>query len=111
MFWKRRRSVMEFSQEIEAHLQLEADELEASGVSRHEAERRARAAFGSKAVARERFYLRDRAAALPNLLRDVRYGLRMMARNPAVTAVAVLTLTCDIGRLLPCPACGFRGAH
>ena len=48
--FQKRRGVKDFSQEIEAHLQLEADELAASGVSRHEAERRARAAFGSTAV-------------------------------------------------------------
>ena len=95
MFWKR-RAQMDFSDEIEAHLQLEADELEARGVSRAEAERRARAAFGSTAVARERFYLRNRSAALENIMRDIRYGLRMMARNPAVTVVAVLTLACGI---------------
>jgi len=95
VFWKR-RAQMDFSDEIEAHLQLEADELEARGVSRAEAERRARAAFGSTAVARERFYLRNRSAALENIMRDIRYGLRMMARNPAVTVVAVLTLACGI---------------
>ena len=96
MFWKRRRGMKDFSQEIEAHLQLEADELVASGVSRQEAERRARAAFGSTAVAREHFYLRDHSQALPNIGRDIRYGLRIMARNPAVTVVAVLTLACGI---------------
>jgi predicted permease len=96
VFWKRRRGVNDFSREIEAHLQLEADELVAGGLSRQEAERRARATFGSRATARERFYLRDGSQALRNLGRDVRYGLRMMARNPAVTAVAVLTLACGI---------------
>ena len=96
VFGKRRRGMKDFAQEIEAHLQLEADELEAEGVSHGEAGRRARAAFGSAAVARERFYLRNRAAWIENLIRDLRYGLRMMARNPAVTLVAVMTLACGI---------------
>jgi predicted permease len=95
VIWKR-RGAKDFSEEMEAHLQLEADELEAEGASRREAERHARAAFGSKAVARERFYLRHRSELLRNLRSDIRYGLRMMARNPAVSLVAVLTLACGI---------------
>jgi predicted permease len=92
----KRRVQKDFSEEIEAHLQLEADELEADGVSHAEAQRRARAAFGSTAVARERFNLRNRSAAIENINRDIRYGVRMMARNPAVTVVAILTLACGI---------------
>ncbi len=96
MFGKRSRGIKDFAQEIEAHLQLEADELEADGANHEEAARRARAAFGSAVVARERFYLRDRAVPFENMVRDLRYGFRMMARNPAVTLVAVLTLACGI---------------
>jgi predicted permease len=92
----KQRPQKDFAEEIEAHLQLEADELVAQGVSRAEAERRARAAFGSATAARERFYLRNHSAALENLARDIRYGVRMMARNPAVTLVAVLSLACGI---------------
>src|SRR5262245_17221863 len=35
--------------------------------------------------------------SLETLARDLRYGLRMMVRNPGFTAVAVLTLTLGIG--------------
>ena len=96
MFGKRSRGVKDFSAELEAHVQLEADELEAQGVNRREAERRARVALGNGQLTRERFYLRHRALWLENLARDFRYGLRMMTRNPAVTVVAVLTLACGI---------------
>jgi predicted permease len=96
VFWNRRRVARDFNEEIDAHLRLEADALQAEGVSRDEAERRARAVFGSTSAARERFNLRHRSEFLENIGRDLRYGLRMMVRNRAVTAVAVLTLACGI---------------
>ena len=99
MLWRRNRGTKDFAEEIQAHLHLEADELEAEGLSRREAdeaERRARVTFGNASVAKERFYLKHRLEGFENLMRDVRYGLRMMARNPAATLVAVLTLACGI---------------
>ena len=85
-----RRSADDFVEEIRSHLALEADELEASGVAKEEAERRARASFGSVAAARERFNLRGRILWLDDLLHDVRFGIRMLLRNPALSIVAAL---------------------
>jgi predicted permease len=93
---RRKRSVDDFADEIRAHLALEADELEDSGMPKAEAERRARASFGSIAIARERFNLRGRILWLDDLLRDIQYGIRMMLRNPALSIVAVLTLAIGI---------------
>jgi predicted permease len=94
---RNRRPSNDFAEEIRAHIELEAQQLEAEGIPRQEAERRARAAFGSAAVAQERFNLKGRTVWLENLLQDLRYGLRMMARNRAFTAVAILTLAIGIG--------------
>jgi len=68
--FRRRRSANDFAEEIQAHLVLEADELEACGVPEDEAQRRARVTFGSVAVARERFNLRGHTAWLDDLLQD-----------------------------------------
>ena len=48
-------------------------------------------------MARERFNLRGRILWLDQLLRDIRFGFRMMLRNRALSAVAVLTLAIGIG--------------
>jgi predicted permease len=91
------RSADDFAEEIRTHLALEADELEASGLSKPEAERRARASFGSVAVARERFNLRGHILWLDDLFRDIQFGFRMILRNPGLSIVAVLTLAIGIG--------------
>jgi hypothetical protein len=55
MFRIRRKS-SEFSAEIEAHLQLEAERLQEQGLSAQEAWAAARRAFGNVTQAQERFY-------------------------------------------------------
>ena len=95
--FERKRSARDFSEEIEAHLALEADELKSEGVGEDEARRRARSEFGSVSVARERFNLKDRIGWLDDLGRDLRLGLRGLWRNPGFTLVAVLTLALAIG--------------
>src|SRR5579863_9162645 len=94
---KRRRSQEDFAEEIRTHLQLEADELQAEGMSNEQAERTARVEFGNAAVARERFNLRHRWVWLEDLWQDVKFGVRTMTRNASVTAIAVLTLAIGIG--------------
>src|SRR5271156_2933293 len=92
----RRRGADDFAEEIRSHLEMEADELEAGGMAAAEARRRAKVAFGNETAARERFALRHRVMWLENVLQDVRFSLRMMARNPGFTAVAVMTLAIGI---------------
>jgi len=95
--FRRKRSTDDFAEEIQAHLELEAEELKREGLSDDEARRKARAEFGSVRVAQERFYLRSRIEWLDNLQRDLRFAVRQLLRNPGFATIAVLVLALGIG--------------
>jgi ABC-type antimicrobial peptide transport system permease subunit len=97
IFWRRRRKTNDFSEEIRSHLELEAVELETEDMTKEEAERMARVGFGNVAAAQERFNLRHRVVWIDNMVQDVKYGLRAMAKSKGFMASAVLTLALGIG--------------
>ena len=95
--FKRRRSAEDFAEEIKAHLELEADELKREGWSEDEAQRRASVEFGNVGAAQERFYLRNRVVWLDNLLRDLKFAMRQLVKNPGFAATAIVVLALGIG--------------
>jgi len=92
-----KRSPEDFAEEIRAHLALEADDLQAEGLSETEARRRANASFGSRAASQERFILRNRLHWLDTLRLDLRFALRQLLRSPGFTLTVILTLALAIG--------------
>jgi predicted permease len=91
------RCSRELEEEMRFHLEMKVEENLAAGIPSEEARHAARRQCGNQTLLQEMSRDMWIFRYLETLARDLRYGLRMMVRNPGFTAVAALTLTLGIG--------------
>ncbi|MBC7925495.1 MAG: ABC transporter permease [Bryobacteraceae bacterium] len=87
----------ELRDEAEFHLEQRSAALQLAGVEAAEARRRASLRFGGDLRKREESREVKMMAGLESMIADMRYGLRQMAQNKALTAAAIVSLGLAIG--------------
>src|SRR5713101_9120419 len=94
--FSRRRLYDDLSEEIREHLEEKIEELVAGGMSRKEATYTARREFGNVRLMEEDSRVVWRWVAIEDFFMDVRFGARMLRKNPGFATIAIVTLALGI---------------
>jgi putative ABC transport system permease protein len=96
-YLKRRRWDTERRRELQSYLDLETDDNIARGMSPRDARWAAMRKLGNRTLVMEEVYTMNSVGWLETTLRDFRYGLRVLVRQPAFAFVAIASLALGVG--------------
>jgi predicted permease len=93
----RRKQEERLREEIAEHIALQTAENLRGGLSPVEARRQAMLKFGGLEAMKEDYRAEGGLLWIENLVRDLRFAVRMLRKSPSITAVAIVTLALSIG--------------
>jgi predicted permease len=96
-FFGRRRLHEDLDEEIRSHIAMEVQQRIADGESPETARQNTLRELGSADLVKENTRDVWAGKGIESLLQDLRFGLRMLGRNPGFTAAAVIILSLGIG--------------
>jgi predicted permease len=95
--FRRRKLYNDLAEEMRLHLEERTEQLMREGMSRKEAERAARRAFGNATLLEERSREVWQWPTLESVVADLRYAIRQLAKSPGFAITVILSITLGLG--------------